>query len=292
MILPQPSDAFEWIEAPAGLALVCRPLEPFARHLFTTPVCRLGVPAFGSGLRWADVARAMDVESDRLLRVHQVHGANAVVQRIGQPVSGPADADIIVCDDPSVAMAVQTADCVPLLIADRCTGVVAAAHAGWRGLADRVPHVTVEAMEEEFGSRASTLVAVIGPSIGACCYQVGSDVRDRFAAAGFSDWDMARWFSREACALPNNPSLAVVNRVGRDGHWFLDMWATARDQLRAAGVREDRIFVADLCTASHPDVFCSYRRDGSRAGRMAAAIRKPENARGDRDPRRTGPGEL
>jgi hypothetical protein len=64
--------------------------------------------------------------------------------------------------------------------------------------------------------------------------------------------------------------------LAREGHWVFDLWAAARDQLRAAGVREDRIFVAELCTASHPDALCSYRRDGSAAGRMAAAIRKLE----------------
>jgi hypothetical protein len=99
------------------------------------------------------------------------------------------------------------------------------------------------------------------------------EVRDRFAAAGFTGWELTRWFTREARSSPTNPSMPGLNRRAPGGHWFLDMWTAARDQLRSAGVREDRIFVADLCTASHPEAFCSYRRDRSR-GRMAAAIRK------------------
>ena len=134
MGLPQPGDGFEWRVAPAGPVLVCRPLEDVARHVFTTRPWPLGSrPGSADAESWNDIARVMDVESDRLLRVHQVHGAGVVVQRSGAPVAGNADADIVLGDDPAVALAVQTADCVPLLIADSRTGAVAAAHAGWRG---------------------------------------------------------------------------------------------------------------------------------------------------------------
>ena len=184
-----------------------------------------------------------------------------------------ADADILMTDHTGVAAAVQTADCVPLLLADTRTGAVAAAHAGWRGLAERVPLAVVQAMEAEFGSRASKLIAAVGPSIGPCCYEIGGDLRHRFAAA-FTNWEMARWFSLEPRPSAANRSLAALSDRARDGHGFLDLWTAARDQLRAAGVREDRIFVAELCTASHPPTFCSSRRDGPQAGRMAAAIRK------------------
>ena len=96
----------------------------------------------------------------------------------------PADADILVASGHQVVAAIQTADCVPVLIADTRTGAVAAAHAGWRGLAQRVPLAAVEAMVNGFATRESQLIAAIGPSIGACCYEVGGEVRDRFAAAG------------------------------------------------------------------------------------------------------------
>jgi YfiH family protein len=244
--------------APAGPVLVCRPLEDVARHVFTTRPWPLGSGAGSAdAASWNDVASAMDVESDRLLRVHQVHGAGVVVQRSRAPVAGSADADIVLGDDPAVALAVQTADCVPLLIADSRTGAVASAHAGWRGLALAVPRVTVEAMVSELGSRPADLVAAIGPSIGAERYEVGVDVRLRFEGAGFSPAQLTRWFFI----------------AGRPKHWYFDGWQSARDQLELAGIPADRISVAALCTASDRELFCSYRRDGSAAGRMAAAIR-------------------
>jgi YfiH family protein len=192
--------------------------------------------------------------------VHQVHGAAVVVRRAGDPPRGVAalpPADILVADDPSIALAIQTADCVPLLIADRRTGAVAAAHAGWRGLAARVPEITVRALAEAFGSRPADLVAAVGPSISAARYEVGSEVRDQFERAGFSGDRLAGWF------LPGT----------RDGHWQFDGWAAARDQLNASGVPADQLHLAGLCTAGDPDLLCSYRRDGTAAGRIAAAIR-------------------
>jgi YfiH family protein len=258
MKLPQPGDAFEWRVTPPGPVLVCRPLDRVARHVFTTRPWPLGSgSASADAGSWNDVARVMGVEPDRLLRVHQVHGASVVVQRSHEPVAGGADADIVLGDDPAVALAVQTADCVPLLIADSRTGAVAAAHAGWRGLVRGVPRVTVEAMVRELGSRPADLVAAIGPSIGARQYEVDTGVRAPFEGAGFSPAQLARWFFTGE----------------RPGRWHLDLWQAARDQLEWAGIPTMRIHVAALSTASDPLVFCSYRRDGSPAGRMAAAIR-------------------
>jgi YfiH family protein len=249
--------------APAGPVLVCRPLEDVARHVFTTRPWPLGSgPGSAAAESWNDIARLMDVETDCLLRVHQVHGAGVVVQRSGAQVAGGADADIVLGDDPAVALAVQTADCVPLLIADSRTGAVAAAHAGWRGLAQAVPRVTVEAMAGELGSRPADLVAAIGPSIGAERYEVGTDVHMRFDEAGFSPAQLARWFFT----------------AERPEHWYFDAWQATRDQLESAGISPDRISVAALCTASNRELFCSYRRDGSATGRMAAAIRPRRNS--------------
>jgi YfiH family protein len=272
MGLPQPGDGFEWRVAPAGPVLICRPLEDVARHVFTTRPWPLGSrPGSAGAESWNDVARVMDVEPGRLLRVHQVHGAGVVVQRSGAPLAGSADADIVLGDDPAVALAVQTADCVPLLIGDSRTGAVAAVHAGWRGLAQAVPRVTVEAMAGELGSRPGDLVAAIGPSIGAERYEVGIDVRVRFEEAGFSPAQLARWF--------------FIAR--RPEHWYFDGWLAARDQLESAGIPTERISVAALCTASDRELFCSYRRDGSATGRMAAAIRPSRHpSRRWRDDRR------
>jgi YfiH family protein len=173
------------------------------------------------------------------------------------PPADQPEADILVSDDERAALAVYTADCVPLLMADRRTGAIAAAHAGWRGLAAGVPARAVEALAREFGSRPADIVAAIGPSISAARYEVGADVRERFAASGRSSALLARWFAD----------------ADRSGHWLFDGWQSTRDQLEAAGVPAGRIYTAGMCTASDPELFCSYRRDGKGAGRLAAVIR-------------------
>jgi hypothetical protein len=260
-MLPKPNDGFAWLQLDAGPALVCSALEPYAAHLFTTRLWPLGASADGNRApAWADVARALGADASHLARAHQVHGASVVVRRAGEPPGGDLplpDADILVSDDPTTVLSIQAADCVPLLIADRRRGAVAAAHAGWRGLAARVPAVAVQALAREFGSRPADLVAAIGPSISGPRYEVGAEVRARFEQNGCSAAACDRWFAP----------------APRPGHWFFDGWASARDQLAASGVGADAIHLAALCTASHPDVLCSYRREGKAAGRIAAAIK-------------------
>jgi hypothetical protein len=276
MALPQPTDGFAWAQGPGGVSLVCRALEPFAPHLFTTRAWILGGADDSQSVAgWSQVAERVGVDHAHLVRVHQVHGASVLVRRAGDPsnVADRPPADIILSNDPALALAVQTADCVPLLIADRRTGAVAAAHAGWRGLAGRVPQAAVEALRLEFGSRAADLVVAAGPSIGACCYEVGADVRAAFASAGFAGAELARWFLGDPNQAVANPSMRGLSPVRRENHWFFDGWAATRHQLEAIGVGPDQVHAAGLCTASHPDVLCSYRRDGKSAGRIAGVIK-------------------
>jgi YfiH family protein len=272
MVLPAPAAPFEWVVTDAGPGLVCRALEPFAAHIFTTRAWALGnaVASTSSETQWSEVARTLDVAPDRLMQVRQVHGTGVAVA--GES-SGAPDADIIVSGDPDRAVAIRVADCVPLLLVDRRTGAVAAAHAGWRGLALRVPETAVAALAREYGSRRSDLVAAIGPAIGACCYEVRADVRESFSTSGYAEANLVRWFHRAPVADPGNPPLGGLTSA-RDGRWFFDTETAAREQLVAAGLSSEQIFAAHLCTASHPEVFCSYRRDGKGAGRLAAAIRR------------------
>jgi YfiH family protein len=216
------------------------------------------------------------VDSTRLSRLRQVHGTAVVSRRRGDgPVNERPlpEADIVMTDEPALALAVQTADCVPMLIADPRAGAVAAVHAGWRGLTARAPAAAVERLASDFGSRAQDLVVAVGPAIGWCCYEVGADVREQFERAAFTPKELDRWFSRDPVTSDANPPMAALPATRREGHWFFDAARSARDQLVSAGLPTAQIFVSGLCTASHSDVFCSYRRDGSPAGRLAAAIR-------------------
>src|ERR1700730_16012674 len=117
-MLPEPTDAFEWVQTPAGPALLCRPLADIAPHLFTTRGWTLGSRAAATDAAWNEVAAAAGVDPGDLLRLHQVHGTAVVVHRAGaagEPAT-PATttrpaADIVVSDDPASALAIQTADC-------------------------------------------------------------------------------------------------------------------------------------------------------------------------------------
>jgi YfiH family protein len=281
--LPKPSGAFRWVQLrPFGKAqqgrpaLVCDALTPFAAHFFTTRGWGLGAPA-ATEAGWIEVAEAAGVELSRLGRLRQVHGAAVVALRSGAGLAtreeGELDeADIILTNDTARAVTIRVADCLPILVVDRATHSVAAAHAGWRGLASRVPLVTIERLAAEFGSRPADLLVAVGPSIGACCYEVGADVRARFADFGTAE--VERWFAEHPSVSAGNPPVARLSSTRRPGHWFFDGWQCARDQLKAAGVPSDQIFVAELCTASHGGAFCSYRRDGAgAAGRMVGVIR-------------------
>lgn len=272
MILPAVDRAFEWRTVPGGPALASPLLERHAAHFFTTRVWTLG---FGSNQldddqAWHQVAASAGVAEDRLIRLRQVHGAEVVEARPGAPMP---TGDIVIADDPTLAIAVQTADCVPLLIADTRSGAVCAAHAGWRGMAARVPQVAVAALVGRCGSRFRDLVAAIGPSIGACCYEVGDDVRTSLQTLASDVIDPSTWFHARPAVDPDNPSLDGVPKEGRADRWYFDGWACGVAQLLDAGLIAERIVVARSCTASHPSAFCSYRRDGAPAGRLAAVIR-------------------
>src|SRR5262245_49233888 len=143
MSLPRPTGTFHWTETAAGPALVCGALTRYAAHLFSTRPWTLGSSSRSDTAEgWREVAAAMHVDAADLVRVHQVHGKAAVIVRrrdgAGQgdavtdaPPHDPPDADILITQDPDVAIAIQTADCVPILIADRKRSAVAAVHAGW-----------------------------------------------------------------------------------------------------------------------------------------------------------------
>ena len=233
--------------------LRCTALALVAPHFFTDGTLELR----DSEAEWQRVAALAGVERGRLLPLKQVHGHTVVVA--GDDRSGPwqpPEADAIVSRDPSSALVVRVADCAPILLADRQTGAVAAVHAGWRSTMQRIVAAAIDAMNAEFGSNPSDVVAAMGPSLGRCCGEMGEEVVEAFRAAGHPEHDLERWFERAA---------------GRKPHF--DLWQANRDQLAGSGVPPAQIFSADLCTRTHATRFHSYRAAGQHAGRMAAVIR-------------------
>lgn len=255
--LPTVPESFRWTDTAAGTVLRCRPLDSIAPHLFTTRELPLS-----SVDDWRRVAALL--EAGNTVTVNQVHGRDVVVVRRGMPpAANRQEADALVSDEPGVAVAVRAADCVPLLMADAATGAVAAVHAGWRGTAAGAATAALGALARELGSRPEDVVVAIGPSIGACCYEVGSELVDAFAAAGHPRHLVDRWF--------------VARPAPRGSHerprLRLDVAGANRDQLILAGVREENIHDCGLCTAMHLEVLTSFRAEKEKAGRIAAVIR-------------------
>jgi purine-nucleoside/S-methyl-5'-thioadenosine phosphorylase / adenosine deaminase len=253
MTVPQPSDGFEWVQAPHGPVLRCTPLERYAHHFFTAGSLRLRE----DDREWNAVSALAGVRRDDLRLLRQVHGRTVVaVEADDDAAATPPEADAAITRSRRVALVVRVADCAPILIADRVTGAVAAVHAGWRSTMQRIVEATVASMHANFGTRPADLVAAIGPSLGQCCGEMGEEVLDAFRVAGHDDDSIEQWFHRQA---------------GRRPHF--DLWRANRAQLERSGVPADDIHVSGLCTRTYPDHFHSYRAAGSNAGRMAGVIR-------------------
>jgi YfiH family protein len=244
--------------------LKCRPLEAIAPHVFTTRTVPLS-----SSDDWRLLAQALGAE--RVVTPHQVHGREVAVIRRGfpPPVERPT-CDALVADGPETAVAIRAADCVPVLLADARTGVVAAVHAGWRGVAAGAIGSAIAVLVREFGGSPAHIHAAIGPAIGSCCYEVGSDLVDAFAAAGHARHLIDRWF--HSSPAPRG-SFSRSLESGARPPLRLDLPGASRDQLMLAGVEDERIYLSGLCTAMHLDVLTSYRAEKERAGRIVAAIR-------------------
>lgn len=251
MSLPQPSESFVWTQEPWGAALRCVPLRGIAPHLFTS--CAVSVSRAPDDPALAAVAASLCMTPAQVRQVHQVHGTRVVVA--GRDLDPVAEADVLLSEDPDSAVAVRVADCAPILLAQRQGQCVAAVHAGWRGTAAGAVGAAVRALGDAFGARPVDLLAAIGPTIGACCYEVGSETREAFAAAQHPEASLGRWF-----------------RPGRADRWQLDVPRANRDQLEAAGVPAASIFDSGLCTACHAGAFYSYRREGGAAGRLLGII--------------------
>ena len=191
--------------------------------------------------------------------------------------SSAPKADTVTTSARGLLLGVQTADCVPILLADTRQHAIAAIHAGWRGTLARIVVKTLGRMRMEFGTRPRDVVAALGPAIGRCCYEVGPEVAQAYAAQFPTAAD---WFDGpfEQLAHGEEPLWLPWLTMMPPGHVpppprvQLDLRAANRWQLADAGVPESKIAVSDLCTACRTDLLFSYRREGAKTGRMMAMI--------------------
>lgn len=179
----------------------------------------------------------------RYASLGQIH-SNIVVSATDEDELRSRQGDAILTDKNGLWIGVRTADCVPLLIADRKQRVVAAVHAGWRGTVAEIAIRAVEQMKSIYGSCPEHLVAAVGPSIAQCCYETGREVSDLFQ----------KWF----------PEAGLLT--------FVNLPETNRRQLLTCGLPPNQIDVSGLCTTCSIEKFHSWRRDRDRSGRMVAAI--------------------
>ena len=185
-------------------------------------------------------------------------------------------ADGLMTDEPGLLIAIQTADCIPILVADRKRHAVAAFHAGWRGTVKRIVENGIGHMRLAFGSRPEDLTAAIGPGIGPCCYAVGEQV--------LSEFESQFAYARELfCEVYDSdpirtryPMLFLTQRapghsdIGPSLH--LNLAEANRRQLLAAGLKPRAIHLVGGCTSCHPEMFFSHRASEGRTGRMMSVI--------------------
>lgn len=222
---------------------------------------------------------SLGAEKMRVVGLRQIH--SDMIYVVGTADAPPEEqapkGDALITREPGVLLVVQTADCVPILLADTKNRAIAAVHSGWRGTAQRIAEKTLGRMQMEFGTRPQDVIAALGPGIGGCCYEVGHEVVKEFAAKFPSARD---WFAGPFDALENDEN---------DSNWLpwltmrppghappaprvqLDLIAANRAILRAAGVAPHRIQSSGFCTSCRSDLFFSYRKEGT-TGRMMAAI--------------------
>jgi YfiH family protein len=181
-----------------------------------------------------------------------------------------------ITSQPGTLLGIQTADCVPVLVADRKRKVVAAFHAGWRGTVKRIVENGIGRMRLEFGSRPQDLVAAIGPCIGPCCYSVGEEVQSEFESQFSYASELFHEVYDTDPVRTRYPMLFLTQRA--PGHspmgpsLHLDLIEANRRQLLAAGLSARSIQAVGGCTACQPEMFFSHRTSRGRAGRMMSVI--------------------
>lgn len=224
------------------------------RHAFTTRAHGLGARTggFKAPSDWDAVASPFGIEKDRVVTVNQVHGDNIVIVHEGNyRTMRTVDADGMITSAPGIAIGIETADCVPILLIDSHKPAVAAVHAGWRSTVKNIVQKAVTRMREEFATDPAGMVAAIGPAICGKCYEVDEPVMGPVREA-FHFWK-------------------EVSSPRGGGTWSLDLVKANRMELIQAGLAENNIHAVGMCTTCRRDLFYSFRAEG-RTGRMLSVV--------------------
>jgi hypothetical protein len=214
---------------------------------------------------------ALGASDLKLISLKQIH--SDVIHLFDSAPGEVCQGDASDTNRPGLLLSVQTADCVPILLVDPKQRAVAAIHAGWRGTLARIVVKAIGKMQMQFGTMPPDLLAAIGPSIGGCCYEVGTEVATQFLSQFPEAPD---WFDEFRTGDEPNP-VQWLNMMP-PGHQpppknvLLDLRKANRAQLLGAGFLAPNIFVSDLCTACRRDLLFSYRKEGPQSGRLMSVI--------------------
>ncbi len=209
-----------------------------------------------------------------LITLRQIH--SDLIHRIEAMPQHPLIGDGLVTDVPGLLPAVLTADCLPVIVADKKRRAVGVFHAGWRGTVKRIAEKGVGEMRRWFGSDPRNLVAAIGPGVRGCCYQVGEEVRNKFQAQFVYADALFREEKESDPIRERYPLLFLTARA--PGHsdlpskLFLDLVEANRRQLIDAGVARKSIDATAPCTACHTDLFFSHRAEKGITGRLMGVV--------------------
>lgn len=230
----------------------------FVKHFFSTRVGGVSTGNYSSlnlGLYTEDenekirlnfnkIFEAAEMDMDKIVFLKQIHGDQFYVvsnENYGSITESYGDA--IITGEKGISIGIFTADCVPILLVDKENKLIAAVHAGWKGTHLKIVEKVLNHMFTFMGTNPVNVLAVIGPSIGPCCFEVKEDVADKFE------------FS-----------------IKRNDKIYVNLWNENKKQLLNMGLLEENITIANLCTCCNNDLFYSYRRDSGNTGRLAAFI--------------------
>jgi polyphenol oxidase len=227
---------------------------PFVKHFFSTKVGGVSKGDYSSlnlGVYTNDLSEnvnnnfnriynAADMKSDNIMYLFQVHGdeIHVVDESNYRNICGK-DGDAIITKEKNISIGVFTADCVPILIVDSVTKVIAVVHAGWKSTYLNIAKKVIQFMVNSMECKSENIIAALGPSIGPCCFQVGADVAEKFS-----------------CVHENG------------GKYYVDLWKENANQISECGISSEKIFGSNLCTMCNSDMFYSYRRDNGKTGRL------------------------
>lgn len=245
---------------------------PFIRHGFSTKIGGVSQGVYDSlnlGLKTGDCAFdvrqniklftvGVGLNYENLVISDQVHGD--VIKIVLEADKGKgyfkerdySSVDGLITNIPGIPLLTIFADCVPLYFVDTTKKVIAVSHAGWKGTRLKIGKKTVEMMVRHYDSDPKDIIALIGPSIGKCCYEVDQSVINEFENS-----------------FENVSSFTIPKK---DGKYMLDLWTANKIVLLEAGLWDKNIRISNLCTSCHSDLFYSYRKENGVTGRMGAII--------------------